>query len=246
MRRTEWVLDRTEATGERGMVAAKHELAAEVGAQVLEAGGNAVDAAVATAFTVGVVEPFMNGIGGGGLMLVYLADRLQTVAIDFAMAAPRAARPDTYELLDATSPSMFGWRAVRDDANIYGPLSIAVPGTVAGLALAAERYGTMPLRELMQPAIRYARQGFPVSWHTSFEIAQDLELLSRYPSTRAIFTRNGLPWPVLTGLEQTLLIQADLARSLEAIAERGPDVFYRGELGRTLVEGLRELGAILT
>lgn len=246
MRRTEWVLDRTEATGERGMVAAKHELAAEVGAQVLEAGGNAVDAAVATAFTVGVVEPFMNGIGGGGLMLIYLADRRQTIAIDFAMAAPRAARPDMYELLDATSPSMFGWRAVRDDANIHGPLSIAVPGTVAGLALAAERYGTMPLRELMQPAIRYARQGFPVSWHTSFEIAQDLELLNRYPSTRAIFTRDGLPWPVLTGLEQTLLVQAELARSLEAIAERGPDVFYRGELGQALVEGLRGLGAILT
>jgi gamma-glutamyltranspeptidase/glutathione hydrolase len=246
MWRTEWVLDRTEATGERGMVAAKHELAAEVGAQVLEDGGNAVDAAVATAFTVGVVEPFMNGIGGGGLMLVYLADRRQTIAIDFAMAAPRAARPDMYELLDATSPSMFGWRAVRDDANIHGPLSIAVPGTVAGLALAAERYGTIPLRELVQPAIRYARQGFPVSWHTSLEIAQDLELLNRYPSTRAIFTRGGLPWPVLTGLEQTLLVQADLARSLEAIAERGPDVFYRGELGQALVEGLRGLGAILT
>ena len=228
------------------MVAAKHELAAEVGAQVLEAGGNAVDAAIATAFTVAVVEPFMSGIGGGGLMLVYLAERGETVAIDFAMAAPRAARPEMYELLDTTGPGMFGWRGARDDANIHGPLSIAVPGTVAGLALAAERYGTMPLRELLQPALRYARDGVPVSWHTSFEIAQDLELLNRYPSTRAVFTHEGLPWPVLTGLEQTMLVQADLARSLEAIAEQGPDVLYRGELSRTLVAGLGELGAILT
>ena len=246
MQRSDWILDRKEAVSRYGMVAAKHELAAEVGAAVLEAGGNAIDAAVATAFTVGVVEPMMSGIGGGGLMLIFLAEQRAVVALDYGMVAPLAARPDMYHLLDATSPSLFGWRAVVDDANIHGPLAIAVPGTVAGLATAAARYGTMPLHELLHPAIRYAREGFPVSWHTSFEIAQDLELLNRYPSTRAIFTKDGLPWPVLTGLTQTKLVQADLARSLEAIAKDGPDAFYRGELGQAIVEGLRSLGAIIS
>ena len=100
MRRTEWVLDRTEAVAEHGMVAAKHELAAEVGIDVLQAGGNVVDAAVATAFAVGVVEPFMSGIGGGGLMVIHLADRRENIAIDYGMVAPKAARPDLYELVE--------------------------------------------------------------------------------------------------------------------------------------------------
>ncbi len=246
MSRSEWVIDRIEALGRAGMVAAKHELAAEVGAAVLEDGGNAIDAAVATAFAVGVVEPFMSGIGGGGIMLLFLAERNETVAIDFGMCAPLAARPDLFTLLPSRSATRFGWRAVEGDANIHGPLAIAVPGTVAGLATAAQRYGTRPLAELLQPAIRFAREGFPVSWHTSLMLAQDSTLLARYPSTRAVFTRDGCPLPVFTGLEPTVLRQPDLARSLEAIAHGGPDVFYRGELGKTLVEGLRSLGALLS
>jgi len=246
MSRSEWIIDRTEALGSHGMVVAQHELAAEVGVAVLADGGNAIDAAVATAFAIGVVEPFMSGIGGGGLMLVYLAESRETVAIDFGMCAPLAARPDLYALLPGTSATRFGWRAVEGDANVHGPLAIAVPGMVAGLVTALERYGTRPLAELLQPAIRLARDGFPVSWHTSLEMAQDAALLARYPSTRAIFTRDGLPLPVQTGLEPTILRQPDLARSLEAIARDGADAFYRGELGRQLVEGLRDLGALLT
>ncbi len=246
MSRSQWIIDRTEAVGTQGMVVAQHELAAEIGAEVLADGGNAVDAAVATAFAIGVVEPFMSGIGGGGLMLVYRADRQETVALDFGMCAPRAARPDLYRLLPGRSATRFGWRAVEDDANVHGPLAIAVPGLVAGLETALTRFGTRPLAELLQPAIRLARDGFPVSWHLSLEMAQDAALLARYPSTRAVFTRDGLPLPVQTGLEPTVLRQPELARSLEAIARSGAAAFYRGDLGRTLVEGLRSLGAILS
>jgi len=246
MSRSHWIVDRTEALGKQGMVVAQHELAAEIGAAVLADGGNAIDAAVATAFAIGVVEPFMSGIGGGGLMLVHRAETRETVAIDFGMCAPLAARPDFYELLPGSGSTRFGWRAVKDDANLHGPLAIAVPGTVAGLTHALARYGTRPLAELVQPAIRLARDGFPVSWHTSLEMAQDAALLGRYASTRAVFTRDGLPLPVQTGLEPTILRQPDLAHSLEAIARDGADAFYRGELGRTLIEGLRSLGAVLT
>ncbi|MBX6341790.1 MAG: gamma-glutamyltransferase family protein [Thermomicrobiaceae bacterium] len=137
---------------------------------------------------------------------------------------------------------------MRDDLNIHGPLSAAVPGTVAGLALAAERYGTMPLADLIQPAIRLAREGFPVSWHTSYEIAQDLALLNRYPSTRAIFTQDGRPWPVrpFEGAPPYRLVQRDLADTLEAIARGGADAFYRGEIAQAIDRGMRDLGGIIT
>lgn len=246
MSQSRWIIDREEALGTRGMVAANHELATQVGISVLEDGGNAIDAAVATAFAVGVVEPFMSGLGGGGIMLIYLAKSQETVALDFNMSAPLAARPDLYELLPQRSATRFGWRAVRDDANIHGPLAIAVPGMVAGVTTALARYGTRPLHELIHPAIQLAQQGFPVSWHTSLEMAQDISLLARYPSTRAIFTREGQPLPVFTGLEPTILRQPDLAHSLEAIARGGAQAFYAGELAYTLVTSLRQLGALLT
>jgi hypothetical protein len=118
--RTDWILDRHEARATGGMVAAKHPLAAEVGADVLRRGGNAVDAAVATAFAVGVVEPFMSGIGGGGYMLVHLADRGETSVVDYMMVAPRAATAGMYRLVGGTDQSLFGWPALEAHSPTVG------------------------------------------------------------------------------------------------------------------------------
>lgn len=237
MQRSTWRHERDEALAEHGMVAAQQEIAADVGLRTLENGGNAVDAAVATAFAAGVVEPYMSGIGGGGMMVVHLAERRETVAIDYGLSAPRAARPDMYELAGD---------GVRNDANVEGSLSVAVPGTVAGLAVAAERYGTLPWHELIQPAIELARSGFPVDWHTSLKITQELALLNRYPSTRAIFTDDGHTLPPMTNGRRNLLVQTDLADLLEAIAVGGAHAFYHGEIARRIGDGMREINGIIS
>jgi gamma-glutamyltranspeptidase/glutathione hydrolase len=123
---------------------------------------------------------------------------------------------------------------------------VAVPGTVAGLALAAERYGTMPRARLIEPAIALARAGFPISWHTSLKAAQELDLLDRYPTTRAIFTRDGRSLSILDGQTQNLLVQRDLARTLEAIAVEGPSAFYRGEIAGKIVDAVQSADGILS
>ena len=168
-----------EAVGRRGAVAAKHALAARAGAAMLERGGNAVDAAVATAFTVGVAEPWMSGLGGGGYMVVREGGSGQTFVVAYGMRAPLAARPDLFEIVPGRSSGLFPWPLVRDDANHQGWRAIAVPGTAAGLALALERFGRLDLATVLQPAIRAAADGVPVTWHTTLRIALDAAVIAR-------------------------------------------------------------------
>src|ERR687890_1144589 len=216
---TEWQVSRLEARGRGGMVAAKTPQAAAAGADILRRGGNAVDAAVTTAFTAGVVEPWMNGIGGGGYMVVQAPDEAPAV-VTFPMVAPAGARPEMFPLTGAGSDAApFGWPAVVDSANVWGYRSVAVPGMVAGLALALERWGTISLAEALAPAIRWAEEGIPVFWHTSLMIAGDLGTLKRFPATATIFLDDDGNPPVTD--DQTrpyLLRQEDLARTLRAIA----------------------------
>ena len=185
------------------MVAAKTPGAAAAGAEVLR-GGNAVDAAVTTAFVAGVVEPWMNGIGGGGYMVVQAPDEAPAV-VEYPMRAPAGATPEMFPLSGGSSDeALFGWPAVVDNANLYGYRSVAVPGTVTGLALALKRWGTISLAEALAPAIRWAEEGFPVYWHTTLTIGRDLATLKRFPATAAIFLDpDGTP-PVTK--EQTALI----------------------------------------
>jgi len=246
--RTEWILDRTEATGRGGMVAAKTEAAAVVGAAILRQGGNAIDAAVATAFAAGVVEPWMNGIGGGGYLVAHFPERGESVVVEFPMAAPQGATPEMFPLAGTGSDdALFGWPAVVDNANLFGARSVAVPGTVAGLALALERYGTLSLGEALAPAIRYAEEGFPVTWHTTLTVARDLGTLQRFPATAAVFCDAAGNPPVTRDQSRpTMLRQPDLARTLRQIAQAGPRAFYEGPVSRAIVRHLAALGAPFT
>ena len=156
---TQWEAHVQAATAPSGMVAAKHRLAAQAGLEVLQAGGNAVDAAVATAFAAGVVEPPMSGVGGGGYMSIFLRETQQQVVVAFPMQAPQAANPDMWELAEGYDNELFGWRLVKDNANIYGYKSIAIPGMVAGMAAALERFGTIGLDRAVAPAISSCGRG---------------------------------------------------------------------------------------
>ncbi len=236
-------LYKSEAVGERGMLATKHPLASTAGVAMLEAGGNAVDAAVAACLAVGVVEPGMSGIGGGGYMMVAIGNRVDAVA--FQMQAPASATPDMFTLSGEPTTGVFEWAGVVGDENLLGPRSIAIPGAVAGLSLALERFGTMPWKEVIQPAIRLARDGFEIGWYDLYAIGGEIpRILSNAEATRIFLSNGGLP--VGDGISPYMFRQPDLASTLERLAEAGPRDFYEGDVAREIVAGLRELDGILT
>lgn len=218
------------AQGKTFALATDQRLASATGASVLRDGGNAVDAAVAIGYALAATYPAAGNLGGGGFMLIHLKNGTSRF-IDFREVAPAAARADMY--LDANG---------RPDAerSTVGALSAGVPGTVAGLEYARERYGTRSRQALIAPAIAYA-DGFTLDGADARVLAQDRELLARFPSTAAIFMRHGA-----TLTANTPLRQPDLARTLRTIARLGSAGFYRGEVARRLVASTRAAGGILS
>jgi len=229
------------------VITAGHPLGAAVGAQIFRRGGNAVDAGVATAFAMAVVEPFMSCLAGGGSLLIHRPRRGESVALDFNVEAPAAAHARMYRLGKGRGGDLFPWRAVEGDANVHGHRAVAVPGSVAGLSLALERYGTMELRDVVAPAVRLARGGVLIDWYVALEIASYAEELSRYPEAARTYLRKGrfpLRPPGLDAGDR--LRQPALARSLELIGKEGPDAFYRGELAEAIEAEMKRGGGLLT
>ena len=222
--------------------------AVQAGAEMLAGGGNAIDAAVATAFAMGVAEPWMNGIGGGGFLVAWLANERRSIAIEYPMISPGGATPGMFRLAGgATDTGLFGWPATVGNANTVGHLSVAVPGTVAGLALALERYGTRSLAAVLAPAIALAEEGIPVTWHTTLTIARDLANLARFPATRGTFLDAlGNPPVTTEQARPTIIRQPELARTLRTIADEGPRSFYEGETADQIVRHLADHGSSMT
>jgi gamma-glutamyltranspeptidase / glutathione hydrolase len=220
---------------QNGMVTSQEKLATRIGVDILKKGGNAVDAAVAVGFALAVTHPQAGNIGGGGFMLVHLAGRNETIAIDYRETAPAAATRDMFlnERGEADPQKS------RDSA-----LGVGVPGTVAGLALAHQRYGSgkFTLGDLMAPAIKLAREGFPVDDDLADSLPRAEPRLARWPASARIFLKAD---GVALGRGDTL-VQADLAASLEAIAAGGPRAFYEGPIAENIVASLRVNGGIMT
>ena len=214
-----------------GMVAAAHPLASQVGVEILKKGGNAVDAAVATAFALGVVEPNASGLGGGGFILVYTARTKAVTAIDYREMAPLKATPDMYKMTPDGK--------VVDNANVVGHRAVAIPGTLAGLTLALKQHGTMSLKDVMAPAIRIAEEGYTVSKTLNGMMKDNFDKLSKYPAAAAIYLKGGLPYEV-----GDKLVLKDLAKSYRLIAEKGPDVFYKGEIADAIEKEMQGKGLI--
>src|SRR3989454_1019571 len=230
------------------MVVAEHPVGARVGADILQAGGNAVDAAVAAAFAMTVVEPFMSTIGGSGTMLVHVARRRETVALDFNGCAPGRAHDSMFTIAPGISRGLFAWPNVVGAANDRGYLAVAVPGSVAGLSLALERFGTMELRDVLQPAITLAREGFVPDWYQTLSTARQLEELLRFDEATRVYLRNGrsVHRPP-TGMEEgDRVTYPDLARSLELIAREGPAAFYRGAIAGAIHAAMAAHGGLIT
>lgn len=232
---------RHDVVGPSGLSSSSHPLASAAGAQMLLRGGNAVDAALATAFALVVCEPAMSHLGGQGNMLIQLAGDEEATGIDGYPTAPGAARPDMFEwLASATQGGYRFW--TKGDLNTTGALSVAVPGNLAAWLYAQRRWATLPLRTLVAPAIAYAREGVPMTWRMARFTEEARDRLARFTASAALFLRpDGSPLQ-----EGDIVVQADLARTLELIVDGGEDVFYRGEVGRALVAYVQAEGGILS
>lgn len=223
------------AKGANGVVATAKPEASQVGIDILKQGGNAVDAAIAAAFAMGVLEPDTNGIGGGGFMIIRLASMQEPVVVDFRETAPGASRPDMFSLDDKGR--------ILDQAGTVGGLSVGVPGDVAGLLHALEKYGSRRLSRtrILRPAIRWAARGIPVTANLDRNIKDSLEKIHRFPASADTFLQDGLPFEVGEKIKNP-----DLARTLSLIAAKGARGFYRGRIASRIVSEVQKQGGILT
>jgi gamma-glutamyltranspeptidase / glutathione hydrolase len=213
------------------MVTSAHPLATQAGVSILKQGGNAIDAAAATALAISVVRPFSAGMGGGGFLLLKQANTGEIKALDFREKAPLKATATLY--LDAQGN-------VKPKASTDGYLAVGVPGTIAGLAEAQQRYGKLPWAKVVQPAIGLAQQGFIVSDRFTQATQERLPMLQSNPAARAIFTQNGQPFQ-----PGTRILQQDLGKTLSAIAQN-PKRFYTGDIATVIANDMRRNGGLIT
>jgi gamma-glutamyltranspeptidase/glutathione hydrolase len=240
-----WTVRKPLVRSKGGIIATQNRVAGLAGAEILAVGGNAVDAAVATGLALAAVEPWNSGIGGIGFMLVYLAREQKVHVVDFGPISPHRLDPADYPLTGGTTTDLFTWPTVKDDRNVHGPMSIAVPGHVDGLATALARFGTKPFAELAQPAIRLADEGIAVDWFLTLKVATTAKELGRYPSTRAVWLRDGLPPVTQAGAPLERLKLTGLADTLRTLAKNGPRDFYEGEIAQALVKDFSAGGSVI-
>ena len=220
------IVHRSTVTGRRGMIASAHPLASLAGVRILMEGGNAIDAVVAVAAALNVVEPYMSGLGGDGYMHIYSAREQEHTVLDYMGRSPYGA---TFE--EVGDP----------ESRARGPRSPLVPGACGGWLAALERYGSMDAAAVFQPAIEYAEQGFPLTVNNAEFTEFNVPEMLRHPSTTETYLPHGRA-PVAG----EIMTQPDLAKSMRAIAEGGADVFYRGEIADRLVRYMEENGGLIT
>jgi gamma-glutamyltranspeptidase/glutathione hydrolase len=231
-----------------GVVASQHRLAAEAGAEVLRAGGDAVDAAVATSFVIGVLEPWMSGPAGGGAMMLWRAGAGEAIAVNHGMRSPRGLRVEDFPLSGAgVAGDLFPWDQVVGDVNVQGAKAIAVPGVVDGLGQVHARFGKMPWAELLAPAVAHARQGMQIDWYAALCIASVTRGLAQDSDAAALFLEDG-QWPTISGwtaLAEKRLDQSRMADSLYTIAHDGARALYDGDLGAAMARDVQNKGGYL-
>jgi len=240
-----WHVQKPAATGRRGMVVSQSRDAALAGVAVLDAGGNAVDAAVATALALAAAEPWNSGLGGIGFALVHRAGQPRAEVVDFGPRAPGRLDPARFTLTGRTKVDLFTWPEVEGDANVHGPLSFAVPSAVAGYAHMHGRFGSLPLRELMAPAIALAQRGLPQDWFTTLKIANAAAVLRLYPESARIYLPDGLPpVPPYQGNPGAFQL-GRLADTLERLAHAGLRDFYKGDVAASIAADVAAMGGVL-
>lgn len=240
----------TEVVSERGVVSCGHVREARAGARILEEGGNAVDAVVAAAFTGFVVEPASCGLGGYGHMALFLADTRELVSVDHYVRAAASAAPDMFDVDPNQPRTYYGWPRAASRQNEWGAISVAVPGAVAGLCAAHERWGTLPLGQVLEPAIEAAEAGVRVTWDLVLAIAGRLREIEASPNAAALLLRDGrpprLPEDDSAQVPDERIDSSRLASTLREISRHGAGGFYRGSVAESIEREVRAGGGILT
>ncbi|MCC5911050.1 MAG: gamma-glutamyltransferase [Clostridiaceae bacterium] len=226
-------VDATMEGATEGIVAVAHPKAAEAGKMVLQQGGNAIDAAAAIQLALNVVEPMMSGIGGGGFTMIYLKDENKFTVIDSRELAPQNVDATLFLGEDGEPIPWF-------ERHTSGK-AVGVPGTLMGIETALEKYGTMTLSEVIDPAIKLAEEGVELNWINALYIEQNIAKLEQYGTAAEVFIPNGVPLK-----KGDLLVQPDLAKTLKLIKEHGSDVFYNGEIGEAIVAEVQKRGGSMT
>lgn len=238
-----WHITKPAANGKRGIVVSQAKPAAEAGVAILEAGGNAIDAAVGTALALASQEPWNSGIGGIGFCVVHRAGETSAQVIDFGPVSPRHTRPDQYKLTGRMTTDLFAWAEVEDDANIHGPLSVAIPSSVAGYHKLHSTWGRLPIADVMAPAVALAKRGLPLDWFTSLKLALSASVLAKYPESARVYLRNGLPpVPPYQGTPG-FFRQGNLPDTLEYLQKAGLRDYYEGDIARALVDDFKTVGS---
>ena len=239
-----WIVRKPAVATPRGIVASQNGAAAKIGADILAAGGTAVDAVVATAFALSVREPWNSGLGGIGFMVVHPAGATRAEVVDFGPVAPQGLKPALFPLTEETRTELFTWARVVDDRNMHGPLSFAIPAAVRGYARAVEKYGRLPWRDLVSPAVALAKEGLPVDWYVTLKVANAAADLRRYDESRRIYLPDGLPPTAPANGLPPSVVQGRLADTLERIADE-PEDLYTGDIARAIVGDTQAAGGVL-
>jgi gamma-glutamyltranspeptidase / glutathione hydrolase len=232
-----------------GIVVSQNRAASEVGARVLKAGGHAADAAVATALALGVVEPWMSGIGGVGAALVRDAKSGKATAFDFGGRSPKGLKPGDFKLKPGADGDLFGWPVVDGNINTVGAKAVVAPTEPAGLALLHKTFGRQRWGDLVMPAVALARDGLAVDWHTTLVIATAFADLAKDKGAAARFLPGGAP-PVPAAATDPnpakRLAMATLADTLQVLADKGAAALYEGRLAKSMADDVRAMGGYLT
>ena len=241
-----WHLTKPAASGKRGMVVSQSNNAAEAGVAALDAGGNAIDAALATALALAAVEPWNSGLGGIGHAVVHRAGQARAETVDFGPTAPAALNPKLFKLTGSVAADLFGWPEVEGDVNIHGPLSFVIPSALAGYEEMHRRWGRLPLAEIAVPAIALAKRGLPQDWYTTLKVANSAAILRRYPESARVYLRDGLP-PIAPYQGALSYFQlGKLPETLERLARAGWRDLYDGEIAANMVADVKQMGGVLS
>ena len=242
-----WEIKKSSVSSKGGVVSSHHFEASNIGTEILNSGGNAVDAAVAMGLALGIVEPWMSGIGGCGFMVYYDSKSQKSYSIDFGVKSPINLDISKFKIIDVgNDDDLFGWPLVKDNINIHGPLSMAVPGYISGISNALNSFGSMSWKEIIEPAYQLSKRGLVVDWYTTLRISLEAKYLRKYSSSSDIFLDDGLPPISEDPVNLKFIKNKNLMNSYEILKQDGPSSFYSGELSEILLRDFELIKSVIS